>query len=42
MFQKINENAEIFLKDLALYVISGCFLVVCTLYIRSDTTIPNT
>lgn len=42
MFQKINENAEIFLIDLALYMISGCFSVACTLYKVSDITIPNT
>lgn len=42
MFQQINENAEIFLSDLALYMISGCFSVACTLCKESDITVPNT
>jgi len=40
MFQQINENAGIFLKDLTLYMISECFSVACTVYIRSDITVP--
>lgn len=42
MFQQINENAEIFLNDLALYMISGCFSVTCILYDGSDIIVPNT